>query len=71
MLIYSLLMITTETKTFDFGIMRLVGLSSRSFVVMIFTQGVMFVLPSILTAYICSIPILFLLLQKILSTDLT
>lgn len=71
LLIYSLLMITTETKTFDFGIMRLVGLSSRSFVVMIFTQGVMFVLPSILTAYICSIPILFLLLQKILSTDLT
>ena len=37
LLIYSLLMITTETKTFDFGIMRLVGLSSRSFVVMIFT----------------------------------
>ena len=44
LLIYSLLMITTETKTFDIGIMRLVGLSSSGFVAMVFTQAVMFVL---------------------------
>ena len=37
LLIYSLLMITTETKTFDTGIMRLLGLSSTGFVVMILT----------------------------------
>ena len=36
LLIYSLLMITTETKTFDFGVMRLIGLSSTGFVTMIF-----------------------------------
>ena len=56
LLIYSLLMITTETKTFDIGIMRLVGLSSSGFVAMIFTQAVMFVIPSIISAYICSFP---------------
>ena len=37
LLIYSLLMITTETKTFDIGVMRLVGLSSSGFVAMMLT----------------------------------
>ena len=37
LLIYSLLMISTETKTFDIGIMRLIGLSSYGFVAMVFT----------------------------------
>ena len=37
LLIYSLLMITIETKTFDIGIMRLVGLSSSGFVTMVLT----------------------------------
>ena len=59
LLIYSLLMINTETKTFDIGIMRLIGLSSYGFVAMIFTQAVMFVLPSIIFAYICSFPTLW------------
>ncbi len=34
LLIYSLLMITTETKTFDTGVMRLLGLTSSGFVTM-------------------------------------
>ena len=37
LLIYSLLMITTETKTFDTGVMRLLGLTSKGFVGMILT----------------------------------
>ena len=37
LLIYSLLMITTETKTFDIGVMRLIGLSSWGFIAMMFT----------------------------------
>ena len=65
LLIYSLLMITTETKTFDFGVMRLVGLSSKGFVAMIFTQAVMFVIPSIICAYICSFPCLWGILSKL------
>ena len=71
LLIYSLLMITTETKTFDIGIMRLIGLSSSGFVAMIFTQAVMFVIPSIILAYICSFPILFIIFMKMFDNDLS
>ena len=71
LLIYSLLMITTETKTFDIGIMRLIGLSSSGFVAMVFTQAVMFVVPSILTAYICSFPCLYLIFRKLFGDDLS
>ena len=35
LLIYSLLMITIETKTFEFGVMRLTGLSSRGLISLI------------------------------------
>ena len=71
LLIYSLLMITTETKTFDIGIMRLVGLSSSGFVAMVFTQAVMFVVPSIISAYICSFPTLFLIFERLFQNDLS
>ena len=37
LLIYSLLMISIETKTYEIGIMRLVGLTKLGFVGMIFT----------------------------------
>ena len=37
LLIYSLLLISVETKTFEIGVMRLVGLSKTGFTVMIFT----------------------------------
>ena len=69
LLIYSLLMITTETKTFDTGVMRLIGLSSSGFVAMIMTQAVMFVVPSIISAYICSFPVLAIIMAKIFKTD--
>ena len=59
LLIYSLLMITTETKTFDTGVMRLLGLSSSGFVSMILIQATCFVLPAITLAYICSFPSLY------------
>ena len=65
LLIYSLLMITTETKTFDTGVMRLIGLSSYGFVAMIFTQAVLFVIPSIICAYICSFPSLYGIYTKL------
>lgn len=37
LLIYSLLLISVETKTFEFGVMRLVGLTKMGFVGMILT----------------------------------
>ena len=71
LLIYSLLMITTETKTFDTGVMRLLGLTSYGFVAMIMTQGVMFVVPSIIAAYVSSFPTLLLIYSKIFDGDLS
>ena len=71
LLIYSLLMITIETKTFDTGVMRMVGLSGRGFVSMIFTQALMFVLPSIILAMIAVVPSLWFIYDKIEKTKLT
>ena len=71
LLIYSLLMITTETKTFDTGVMRLLGLTSCGFISMIMTQGIMFVIPSIILAYCSSFPTLYLIYQKMFDGDAT
>jgi ABC-type antimicrobial peptide transport system permease subunit len=58
LLIYSLLMISVETKTFETGVMRMLGLSKINCISMILIQSCMFVLPSIICAYIASIPLL-------------
>ena len=71
LLIYSLLTITIETKTFEFGVMRLVGLSKCGFITMIFIQGVFFVLPSIILAFISSFPALYFIYRKLFKDDLT
>ena len=49
-------MISVETKTFEFGVMRMVGLSKGGIVNMVLIQSVMFVLPSLLFGFIMSIP---------------
>jgi len=51
LLIYSLLMISVETKTFEIGVMRMVGLSKNGLVYLIFLQALMFVLPAIIFAF--------------------
>lgn len=61
LLIYSLLMISVETKTFENGVLRLVGLSQYNVVSMIIIQSVLFVLPSIILGYAASIPSLIYL----------
>ena len=60
LLIYSLLLISVETKTFEIGIMRLVGLSKSSFVGMIFTQSFLFVLPSVICGFLLYAPVMIL-----------
>ena len=59
LLIYSLLMISVEEKRFDAGIMRLLGLSKRGYVLSILFQSLMFVLPSVLIGYFLSYPCLY------------
>jgi ABC-type antimicrobial peptide transport system permease subunit len=58
LLIYSLLMIGVETKTFETGIMRMVGVSKRGLILMIVLQSAMFVLPAITLGIILCFPAL-------------
>lgn len=58
LLIYSLLLISVESKTFEFGVMRMVGLSKSGIVSMIIIQGFMFVLPSVVVGFILCFPTL-------------
>ena len=59
LLIYSLLLISVETKTFEIGVMRLVGLNKLGIVGMIMTQAAMFVLPSVILGFALSIPSIY------------
>lgn len=58
LLIYSLLLISVESKTFEFGVMRMIGLSKTGIVSMILIQSVMFVLPSLAAGFLLSVPTL-------------
>lgn len=58
LLIYSLLMITVETKSFEMGVMRMVGLNKTGLIVLVLTQSLMFVLPAVLFGFLLSLPAL-------------
>ena len=60
LLIYSLLLISVETKAFEIGVMRLVGLTKCGFAGMILTQAAMFVLPSVCLGFALAIPCIYL-----------
>jgi len=70
LLVYSLLMISVETKTFEIGVMRMVGLSQGGIVAMVLLQGLMFVLPAIVAAFLLCVPTLFSLYSALLTKDL-
>jgi len=54
LLIYSLLMLSMESKSFDLGVMRMVGLSKINVMILIMLQSVMFVIPSIICGFLVS-----------------
>lgn len=55
LLVYSLLMFSVESKSFDLGVMRMVGLSKKNVIWLIVYQGFMFVVPSIICGFTVSI----------------
>lgn len=67
LLIYSLLLISVETKAFEVGVMRLVGLTKCSFVAMIMTQASLFVIPSLILGFAAAIPCILAVEQILLS----
>ena len=70
LLIYSLLMISVETKTFEIGVMRLLGLSTAGFVGLVLTQSMCFVFPSIIAGFIVSMPILSQIYSIVFTEDM-
>ena len=71
LLIYSLLMITVELKTFESGIMRLLGISKSGYVATILIQASLFTLPSIILAFIVSVPALYFLFKTLISSEMS
>ena len=53
-LIHSLLLITTETHSFEFGILRLVGNTKKSIIIIIFLECIYFSIPAFILALIAS-----------------
>lgn len=51
-LIYSLILVTTETSTFELGILRLIGLNKTSIVTIIIIQCLSYSIPSFIIAFI-------------------
>lgn len=58
LLIYSLLMLSVESKSFDFGVMRMVGLSQKSIIFLVIMQSFLFVIPSIIAGFTVSLTLL-------------
>ena len=70
LLIYSLLMISVETKTFELGVIRMVGLSAPGVTALILFQSLLFVLPALLSALIVTFPVLTLVYSFLFTADL-
>ena len=70
LLIYSLLIISVESKTFEFGILRMVGLSKSGIIYMILIQSFMFVVPSVLTGFLVAYPSLYYINKGLFSDDM-
>lgn len=74
LLIYSLLMVSVETKTFEIGVTRMLGMNGTGIIMSVLIQAIMFVLPSIMVGFMVAIPVLkaifYFLFFKKLNMDL-
>jgi ABC-type antimicrobial peptide transport system permease subunit len=58
LIIYSLLMVSVESKTFEIAVQRMVGLEKRGIIFLIICQSFFYVIPAILLAFALSIFVL-------------
>lgn len=63
LLIYSLLMISVEKRTFQNAIYRLLGIDKSGCIQMILTQSFLFSVPSFIFGYLAAIPVIYYLQQ--------
>jgi hypothetical protein len=55
LLIYSLLMISVESRAFEFGVIRMIGLNKAGIIYIILIQATMFVLPAVFCGFVSAI----------------
>lgn len=70
LLIYSLLMINIETKTFEIGVMRMTGLSKFGLVTLVILQSLLFVVPAIILGFVLCFPLLHVIYSFLLTDDM-
>mgnify|MGYP000368415639 CR=1 FL=1 len=70
LLIYSLLLISVETKTFEIAVMRLVGLNKGGLISLIMTQAALFVIPAVVVGFIFSVPSIWFIYSMLFTEDL-
>ncbi len=72
-LIYSLLLITTETNTFEFGVLRLVGNTKKDIILIVILQCFSFSVPAFILAFFVHFYVIDLInnsLQSLINTNL-
>ena len=72
-LIYSLLVITTETNSFEFGVLRLVGNTKRDIILLVIFQCIAFSIPGFILAFLLHFKVLSLInyaIQSLVNTNL-
>lgn len=73
-LIYSLIQVTTETSTLELGLLRLIGSTRKSVVIVVLLQCMLFSIPAFVFAYLAHFGVLSLysrLLSSMLETTVT
>ncbi len=71
--IYSLLIITTETNSFEFGILRLIGTTKKDIIIIIILQCISFSIPAFILAFIVHFHVLNLInnsLKDLINTNI-
>jgi len=73
-LLYTLLLISVETKTYDLGVLRVLGFNKLGVIFLVITQAMSYVMPAVISGILLSIPLLVYAsseLKKSVGVDLT
>lgn len=63
-IIYSLLMVSIESKTFEIAVQRMVGLNKTGIIMLIIVQSLLYVLPAIFFAFVLATIVLHKISDK-------
>lgn len=58
MLLYNLLLVSVETKTYELGVLRVLGLNKIGVIFLIITQSLSYVIPAVFVGFCLAFPLL-------------